>query len=98
MNPPPQSDFEITPSVLARYLSGECDHAERERIEKWLVQVPGRRAQLEEMRALWFRASAAPETGDTAPLAARIVAQARAQTEPETQSVGVRRRPYLRAM
>jgi transmembrane sensor len=99
MNPPAHNpNADVTLSLLARYLSGECTYAERERVEEWLAAVPGRRAQLEELRKLWFRASNTSEVSDTSALAAKIIAHAAAQTTSNPAPVAERRRPSLRAL
>lgn len=42
--------------LLTRYVTGECSAAERRKVERWATEDPSRRAQLEELQALWAAA------------------------------------------
>ena len=74
-------------SLLARYLSGECDAAEAAAFEAWLDRHPGRRREYELIRLAWERAGAYryPARADEALL--RVAARAGVG-----RSVGARRR------
>ena len=49
-------------SALARYFAGECTDDERLVTESWLAEDPARRAEAEQLRALW-NASRYPSCG-----------------------------------
>ena len=47
---------ESMPSELfARYLSGDASPEERERVERWVLEAPAHRVELDQLRAVWVR-------------------------------------------
>ncbi|MFO7260374.1 MAG: FecR domain-containing protein [bacterium] len=78
-------------SLLARYLSGECDAAEAAAFEAWLDRRPDRRREYELIRLAWERAGAYrfPARAEEALL--RVAARAGVG-----RSVGARRRVLAR--
>ena len=45
--------------LLARYLSGDASPAEREQVDRWALEAPAHRAELDRLRSLWVRPQAA---------------------------------------
>ena len=44
--------------LLARYLSGDASPEEREQVERWALEAPAHRAELDQLRAAWVRPGA----------------------------------------
>ncbi len=63
MTLPPDS---LDAQVLAAYFAGECHAEEAALVERWIAAAPGRRDEVERLRAVWQQAGKAGDPPATA--------------------------------
>ena len=74
---------EATDSVLlARYLSGECSDGERQQVEAWIREKPGRRRMVERMEAVWETREESRSSSDVDALWREVARRAGVATAP----------------
>lgn len=73
----------IDSALLARFLSNECSDPERDQVEAWIREQPGRRRMMQRMAAVWETQDDQLETSDVGRLWQEVAHRAGISIAPE---------------